>query len=311
MRYKAIKGAIKRYNPPSDQEKKRALGVLYNALLARDLLVGSRDGGQRLDVKTDVGKPTFSVKVRSIYKGVPTFELRTPYSDSVILFDHGSASAFEDFIREDESRGFQKNPVSLRTRAKHAALMAEHRYEDAAKVYKRAMKRKKNPLTAGLGGTYIVTHANPRSAPSKSVKLRFASSSAAWEGMRKLDDAGIDAGYPSLGPATFGPHKGYYTVQVGRKNAAAAQRVVGGARSNPATLKWVRGASGGFRADVGGNRAYLIGRAYSFGGALKGYYSVSFWKGYNGSDQRTVAKSIKGLAAAKEAAQNDYNNAAV
>lgn len=168
-------------------------------------------------------------------------------------------------------------------------------------------RRKKNPLTAGLGGTYIVTHANPRT-PSTSVKLRFPSSSAAWAGMRALDDAGIDAGYPSLGPEPSGPHKGYYTVRVSRKNAAAAQRVLGGgARANPQALVWKRGAGGGLRADIGGNSAYLIGNAYSFGGKLKGYFSVSFWKGYSESGRRDVARMVKGLDAAKQAAQRDYD----
>lgn len=149
MRYTMTKSTIKRRNPPSDQEKKRALGVLYNALLARDLLVGSRDGGQRLDVKTDIGRPAFSVEVASIYKGVPTYKVRTPYSDSVITFDEGGAGALEHLIKEHESRGPRKNPSTSRTRAKHAALLSAGRYEDAAKVWRRshATQKRKNPLS--------------------------------------------------------------------------------------------------------------------------------------------------------------------
>lgn len=243
---------------------------------------------------------------------------------SVRRHESGVRAVFPDKMDHDyaldEARGWgiptgsgvKKNPISSRTKSRHAALLAEYRYEDAAKVYKRAMqrekrkrnpsqgygghpkpkfkvgdrvsdldgerpgvidhigsyqgasyggwaykvqedngprtfrlesglmrvKRRKNPLTAGLGGTYIVTHANPRT-PSTSVKLRFSSRSDAWEGMRTLDDAGIAAGYPSLGPESSGPHKGYYTVRVSRKNAAAAQKVLsGGVRTNPQPRVW-------------------------------------------------------------------------
>lgn len=221
---------------------------------------------------------------------------------------------YEDGIMVDVPdqvvRHWRKNPVSSRTRTKHAALLSAGRYEDAAKIYKRAMgrenrknpqhiewsgmtgkdargnvykiqdksrpgdpwftvylipsasswaggvvepmasrdsvrgakdyaeqtaakmgaqqnpRRKKNPLTAGLGGTYV-THANPRSAPSKSVKLRFSSRTEAWDAMHALDAAGIDAGFPSLGAEQTGPNKGYYTVQVARKNATAARKALG------------------------------------------------------------------------------------
>jgi len=121
----------------------------------------------------------------------------------------------------------QKSPYA----EAHDRALVRRKISEAAKALQDEVlyMAKKNPFN----GTYAIMHANPRSAPSKHVKLRFSSRSEAWEGMRKLDDAGIDAGYPSLGPATSGPHKGYYTVQVGRKNAAAAQRVLGGARSNP------------------------------------------------------------------------------
>lgn len=303
---------------------------------------------------------------------------------------------YEDGIMVDVPdqvvRHWRKNPVSSRTRAKHAALMAAHRYEDAAKIYKRAMGRekRKNPQHiewSGMTGKdargnvykiqdksrpgdpwftiYLIPPAgswaggvvepmasrdsvrgvkdyaeqtaarmgaqqNPRRRNPTGFKKfivefittdpeqvkRARSISERWKAhsVRKHAD-GVTATFPDkmdmqkVVEAANG--WGIPTAHGEKKRKNPPSSGLGGTyvimHANPRSLRWVSTGTGTYRAELPMNMAYLIGKAYVLGTPLKGYFNVSFWKGYSDSGRRDVAKNVKGLAAAKAAALADYN----